>query len=319
LQLRRAKRIRRIEAVGLAIRIRRGRVLCPADFLFQKAFRRGGRQMSRDERPGGIAERTVVYSIPGVDDVKVLRDIEYEAGGGDALKMDIYRPPGSGGDARAPAVVIVAGFPDEGFEAKVGCKFKEMGSSVSWARLLAASGVAAITYTNREPARDVHALLHHVRRNADALGVDADRLGLWASSGNVPVALSVLMRAGGGRLKCAVLCYGYTLDAGGARDVEDAARRWGFANPCAGSSAADLPARTPLFLVRAGRDEMPGLNEALDRFAAEALALNLPLTLVNHAEAPHAFDLFDEGETTREVIRRALAFVRSNLSAGRGA
>ena len=275
--------------------------------------------MSRDERPGGIAGRTVVYSVEGVDEVKVLRDIEYRADGGDALKMDIYRPPGSGDGEGAPAVVIVAGFPDGGFEAKVGCKFKEMGSSVSWARLLAASGVAAITYTNREPGGDVQALLRHVRRNADALGVDAGRLGLWASSGNVPAALSALMREGGERLKCAVLLYGYTLDAGGGRVVEDAARRWGFVNPCAGSSAADLPARTPLFVVRAGRDEMPGLNEALDRFAAEALALNLPLTLVNHAEAPHAFDLFDEGEATREVIRQALSFVRFNLSAGRGA
>ncbi|HJQ30823.1 MAG TPA: alpha/beta hydrolase [Pyrinomonadaceae bacterium] len=283
--------------------------------------------MSRDERTAGIAERTVVYSVEGMDDVKVLRDVEFEADGGDALKFDLYRPHGSEEGARAPAVVIVAGFPDKGFEAKVGRRFKEMGSNVSWARLLAASGVAAVTYTNREPAEDVHALLRHLQRNGDALGLDTDRLGLWASSGNVPVALSVLMSEGGERLtseegerlKCAVLFYGYTLDAGGARVIVEASRTWGFANPCAGRSARDLPARTPLFVVRAGRDEMPGLNEALDRFAAEALALNLPVTLVNHAEAPHAFDLFDEGETTREVIRQALAFVRFNLSAGSGA
>jgi hypothetical protein len=283
--------------------------------------------MSRDERPVGIAERTVVYSLPGMDDVRVLRDVEFEADGGDALKMDIYRPHGSEEGARAPAVVIVAGFPDAGFEAKVGRRFKEMGSSVSWGRLLAAAGVVAVTYTNREPSKDVHALLRHLRRNADALGVDADRLGLWASSGNVPLALSVLMSEGGdrlmseegGRLKCAALFYGYTLDSGGAHVVEEAARRWGFANPCAGRSAEDLPARTPLFVARAGHDEMPGLNEALDRFAAEALAFNLPVTLVNHAEGTHAFDLFDEGEPTREVIRQALAFVSFNLSAGRGA
>ncbi|HWW75590.1 MAG TPA: alpha/beta hydrolase [Pyrinomonadaceae bacterium] len=291
--------------------------------------------MGRDERTAGIAERTVVYGVPGMDDVEVLQDIEFEADGGDALKMDIYLPHGSGEGARAPAVVIVAGFPDAGFEAKVGRRFKEMGSSVSWGRLLAASGVAAVAYANREPAKDVRALLRHLRRNADALGLDADSLGLWASSGNVPLALSVLMSDGGARLmsegggrlmggegarlKCAVLFYGYTLDAGGAHVVEDAARTWGFANPCAGRSAEDLPARTPLFVARAGRDEMPGLNEALDRFAAEALALNLPVTLVNHAEGAHAFDLFDETEAAREVIRQALAFVRFNLSAGRGA
>jgi hypothetical protein len=281
--------------------------------------------MSRDERPDGIAERVVVHGVPGMDAVKVLREVEFESDGG-ALKMDVYLPRGSEEGARAPAVVIVAGFPDAGFEAKVGRRFKETGSSVSWGRLLAASGVAAVAYTNREPSKDVHALLRHLRRDAGALGLDAGRLGLWASSGNVPVALSVLMSEGGerltsegGRLKCAALFYGYTLDAGGAHAVEEASRAWGFANPCAGRSARDLPARTPQFVVRAGRDEMPGLNEALDRFASEALALNLPVTFVNHAEGPHAFDLFDEGETTREVIRQALAFLRFNLLVGRGA
>jgi hypothetical protein len=35
---------------------------------------------------------------------------------------------------------------------------------------------------------------------------------------------------------------------------------------------------------------------------------SLPLTLINHATAPHAFDLMDESETTRDVIRRILGF-----------
>ena len=70
--------------------------------------------------------------------------------------MDMYYPPDSKSGARIPAVVVVAGFPDVGYEAKVGCKFKEMGSSISWGQLMAASGLVAITYTNREPATDIH-------------------------------------------------------------------------------------------------------------------------------------------------------------------
>jgi dienelactone hydrolase len=256
----------------------------------------------------------VVYRIPGMDAVEVRRDVEYPAAdGAGALTMDIYYPPGAKAGARTPAVVLAAGFPDAGYEAKVGCKFKEMGSSVSWGRLAAASGLAAITYTNREPAADVHALLEHVRRSAAALGIDGDRLGLWATSGNVPLALSVLMREDRERLKCAVLCYGYTLDLDGSTRVAEAASKWGFVNPCAGKSVADLPPRVPLFVVRAGRDEIPHLNETLDRFVAHALTHNLPVTLINHPSAPHAFDLSDDSETSREIVRRILEFTQTHL------
>lgn len=272
--------------------------------------------MSRDAGQEHISKRTVACRIPGTDEVKVSRDVEYHAGDAGALTMDIYHPPDWRRGTRTPAVVIVAGFPDPGFETKVGCKFKEMGSTISWARLMAASGLAAIAYTNREAATDVHALLRYVGRHAEELGIDADRVGLWASSGNVPVALSALMREGAGRLRCAVLCYGYTLDVGGADAVAVAAEAWGFANPCAGKSVADLPKELPLFVARAGRDEIPRLNETLDRFLSEALTHNLPLTLVNHPTAPHAFDLFDDGETTREIIAQILAFMRFHLLDG---
>ena len=58
---------------------------------------------------------------------------------------------------------------------------------------------------------------------------------------------------------------------------------------------------------------VPGLNDALDRFVTEGLARNLPLTLVNHPDAPHAFDLMHDSDTSREIIRRALAFMQFHL------
>lgn len=272
--------------------------------------------MSRDVEQEHISRRAVVYRAAGAEAVEVRRDVAYGPGAGDARTMDIYYPPGAREAARVPAVVIVAGYPDAGFEAGLGCKFKEMGATVSWGRLLAASGVAAVAYANREPAADLQTLLRHVRSNADALGLDGDRLGLLASSGNVPLALWALMQAGNDCLRCAALCYGYTLDEGGATGVAEAARAWGFADACAGRSVADLPPDVPLFVVRAGRDQLPRLNETLDRFLLAALARNLPLTVVNHHTAPHAFDLYDDTEATREVIRQILAFMRFHLSAG---
>jgi len=271
--------------------------------------------MSQGAQQDPIAKKVVVYQPPGVEAVTVRRDLEYRSTDAGALTMDLYYPPGSARDARLPAVVFVAGYPDLGFQRILGCKFKEMGSCTSWGRLAAASGLVAIAYTNREPAADVHALLQYVRRRAAALGIDADRIGLWASSGNVPLALSVLMQEDRAGLKCAVLCYGYMLDLDGSTWVAEAAKQWGFVNPCVGKSVEDLPPETPLFIVRAGRDQTPHLNETLDRFLVQALRCNVPIAFANHSEAPHGFDLFHDSETSREIIKQTLAFLRFHLSA----
>jgi hypothetical protein len=136
-----------------------------------------------------------------------------------------------------------------------------------------------------------------------------------ATSGNGPLALSMLMQAKRERLTCGALIYPLTLDVDGATAVAEAAAHWGFVTPAAGRPVADLPADLPLFIARAGRDEFPGLNAALDRFVAESLRHNLPLTVVNHAEAPHAFDLFHDSEATREIIRQTLRFLQFQLRA----
>jgi hypothetical protein len=270
--------------------------------------------MSRSEEKH-VSKKTVVYEIPGADAVTVRRDEPYRSTDAGDLTFDLYSPPDARRGMKLPAVVLVAGYPDPGVERAFGCRFKEMGSSVSWGRLIASSGLAVITYTNREPSADILELLPFVRQNAESLGIDESRIGLWASSGNVPLALGVLLGEEAKAVKCAVLCYGYTLDVGGSTVVAEAARQWGFANPGAGKSVEDLPPGVPLFVARAGRDAFPHLNETLDRFLAEALRCNLPLTFVNHPEGPHAFDLLHDSETTREVIRQILTFLRFRLAA----
>jgi len=271
--------------------------------------------MSETPERHEITRKRVVHQIPGVDAVAIRRDVEYRATDAGPLTMDIYYPPDAQSGARIPAVVVVAGFSDVGYEAFLGCKFKDTEMCSGWGRLMAASGVAAITYTNREPAADLDALLQHVRQNAASLGIDENRIGLWACSANVPLALSVLMQDGTDHLKCAVLFCGYTLDLEGATGVSEAEKKWRFANPAAGKSVDDLPPDLPLFIARAGRDENPHLNEALDRFLSRAVACNLPITFTNHRTGPHAFDLFDDSETSREIIRQILAFMRFHLLA----
>jgi hypothetical protein len=58
---------------------------------------------------------------------------------------------------------------------------------------------------------------------------------------------------------------------------------------------------------------MPGVNESIDNFLAKALICNLPITFINHPTAPHAFDVMDDSETSREIIRQILTFMRFHL------
>jgi hypothetical protein len=111
-----------------------------------------------------------------------------------------------------------------------------------------------------------------------------------------------------------VFGYGCLLDLDGAKDVAEASRQFGFVNPCAGCSVHDLRRDVPLFISRAGRDQFHATNASIDRFMGHALVENLPVTFVNHAEGPHAFDLFDDSRTSREVVRQTLTFLRQHLT-----
>lgn len=259
-----------------------------------------------------ITLKPVVYRIEGMEAAAIWRNIVYQTNGGD-LTLDAYYPSDFRSGERRPAVILVVGYSDVGAQAKAGCKFKEMESLISWSRLIAACGLIAITYSNREPAEDFAAVSRYVRENAEALGVDATRLGLWASSGNSPLALSALMQDSAKPIQCAAFFYPFLLDLDGSALVANASKTFKFVNPCAGQSVDDLPSGVPLFLARAGRDEFPGLNGTIDRFVCEGLEKNLPLTVVNHPTGPHAFDLLQDSAFSRSVVQQALKFLQSHL------
>ncbi|HET9532513.1 MAG TPA: hypothetical protein VFQ92_19310 [Blastocatellia bacterium] len=269
--------------------------------------------MTQEKQEPDITKRKVVFQLPNMDAVSIRRDVDYQSPGSDLLTMDIYYPPDSMRGDLSPAVVFVLGYSDLGFQRMLGCKQKDMLSYISWGKLVAASGMVAITYTTTEPTTDALTLLRYVRDNCAALGIDKDRIGLWACSGNVPNALWVLMQENSVYLKCAVLCYGLMLDLEGATVVAESAKKWGFVNPCAGKSVTDLQQTAALYIVRAGKDETPYLNETIDRFISQGLKCNLPITFVNYEIGQHSFDVMDDSETTRELIRRMLEFMQYQL------
>lgn len=251
-----------------------------------------------------IASRRILYDIPAA---VVRQEHSYPAADGSMQPMDVYRRSDRNTSDPLPVILMVFGYADAGMQRIFGRCARDIGSNVSWAELMAASGFAVVTYVNVNPVNDAIAVLEHLRQHGGQLGVDPARIGIWSCSGNVPNALGLLIGSGRGAVKCAALLYGYMLDLDGSTIVSDMSK-FGFVTPAAGKTVDDVPADVPVFVARAGRDEMPRLNETVDMFVSHAIARNRPLTLANHHEGPHAFDAVHDSRQTRVVIRQVLSF-----------
>jgi acetyl esterase/lipase len=256
----------------------------------------------------------IVFSVPGMDAVTARRDLVYKtADDGQPLHMDVYSPPGP--PRPRPAVIFVHGGPIP----RTGAK--NMGVFVSYGELLAASGFVAVTFDHRflAPARltdaggDVSDLIAHVRTDADSLGVDPERLALWAFSGGGPFLVAPL-RERPAWLR-AVVAYYALLDLqqpapGADSGISAELRRTFSAIDALGDDARNAP---PLLVARAGLDN-PWLNGGIDRFIQAALAKGATLDLLNHPDGRHGFDILDDDDRSQQVIHHTLEFLRENLA-----
>ena len=252
-----------------------------------------------------LGKREVVYRLPGAEAAQ-LRRLTYPGASGLELPMAIYSPS-SEPPQSLPAVIVAFGYADPDG------RILNFGPVTSWARLVAACGMAAVVYAPTQPADDIDAALRYLRREAGSLNIDAERIGVFATSGSVPVALSAVMRDR--NIRCAALLYGYTMDLDGGTAVEDMARQTGFVNACAGRTVDDLPETVALLFVRAGKDGFPSLNRLLDKVLAQALVRNLPVAFINHTTGVHGFDIYDDAVLSRRTIQHVLTFLQLHLDA----
>lgn len=255
----------------------------------------------------------VVLRVPGMDAVSARRELVYKTAEGMPLHMDVYSP--SGPQRARPAAILVHGGPTP----RVGAR--RMGVFVSYGEMLAASGIVAVAFDHRflAPGRladagaDVADLLAHVRTNAASLGVEPERLALWAFSGGGPF-LAAPLRERPAWLR-AVVAYYAVLDLqqpppGPASGVDDEVRRSFSAIRGLGEDARSAP---PVLVARAGLDG-PWLNGGIDRFVLSALERGATLDLLNHPEGSHGFDVLDDDARSKQIIRRTLEFLRDHLA-----
>lgn len=275
----------------------------------------------RTARLRRIIEARVVHTVPGMDAVETRRDLVYKTAGDASLLMDVYLPAGLAADERRGAVLFVHGgpLPPSGLPAGFP-KPKNWGTFVSYGELVAASGLVAATFNHRylslaaldESTADVAAAIDYVRAHAGELHVDPDRLALWVFSGAGPL-LAPVLRERPAYVRCLVSFYSvldfaaFTAMGLGEAPPEVVERY---------SSQAQLhDAAPPILLARAGKDH-PATNQGIASFLAAAVEHGVAVDFYNHPQGMHGFDMLNDDERSREIVRLALAFVARHLDDG---
>jgi len=252
---------------------------------------------------------SLVYRVPGMDNVITKRDVEYFSDQENNLTVDMYYPPGFEFESNLPAVLVVCGFSNEASIKLVGRRLKDTGWYRSWGKLIAASGMAALIYETDIPEKDLNILLQFLQDHADAYCIDRNRLGIYSCSGNVPTALVSCMDETKMYFRCAVFYYGYLLmtDQEYIPDIESISKKYGFSAP---KLNADLNLRDdlPLLIVRAGLENNLHLNSTIDHFISKAVSQNLQIEFINYAKGQHGFDAYDDNDQSREILKKTIDF-----------
>ena len=260
-----------------------------------------------------LVMKPVVYRVSGMARVRVRKDLKYTDASDPNLLMDVYTPPGP--RRLRPAVIFIHGGTSSQYTPK------DWGVFTSWGRLVAASGMVGVTFTHRlgypkpllaEAAHDVTDAINYVRANAEALGVDKDRICLVAYSAGGPM-LSMAMRDRPSYVRCLVAFYAFLdiqqSEPHRANESREMLREY---SPIT-YLERDADKLTPIFVARAGLDQVPSMNDSIDRFVREAIAKNAPVDFANQPRGVHGFDNQTDDARSREIVRRVVEFMRTHL------
>jgi hypothetical protein len=227
-----------------------------------------------------VTEMPLVLQMPGMDKVEV-KSMTYKTIKETHLRMDVYYPPDFDKQSKLPVVIFNNG---------VGIlNLPEWRGYQDWAKLVAVSNLIAINYQSRseDAMEDSEDLIEFVRTHGDELKVDIERMALWSSSSNVNIGMQLIMQKNRSYIRCAAIFYGM-------KDVPE------------------IRQDIALFIARAGLDLL-SLNKNIDTFLSKALNADIDLEFVNYLEGYHAFDIFNDTDRSREIIKQTLNFLVFHL------
>ncbi|HYE54816.1 MAG TPA: hypothetical protein VD996_08240, partial [Chitinophagaceae bacterium] len=231
-----------------------------------------------------VTARPIVYQVPAMQKVQVKENIVFRTVNDTSLKLDIYYPPGY--DRRKPLPVVV-------FNNGVGSMdLPKWRVYQDWARLMAANGMIAVNHQARPNRRttleDGGAVLNYLRQHAGELSIDADRMGIWTCSGNSPTGIRLALKRGRPYIRTLVVYYG---------------------GP---DSLGQMRQDVPTLVVRAGLDAQ-FLNMGIENFVQAALVQDARIELINYLDGIHAFDIYDNTDESKAIIKRTVDFMKQHL------
>jgi acetyl esterase/lipase len=158
---------------------------------------------------------------------------------------------------------------------------------------------------------DVMDAIKYVREHATTFGVDPERIILWSVSAG-GIFLSQPLRDRPSYLS-SIVAYYSELDlqnerASAPASVSDETLREFSPVYQLEKAAQNQP---PMFIARAGLDDAT-LNEGLDHFVHVALKKNVTLELFNHPTGHHGFDIEDNNDRSREILKRTIEFLKTH-------
>ena len=257
----------------------------------------------------------VVYDLPGMNNVIIKKDIPYQDIAGSSLTMDIYYPPDFDFQRKIPAVIIVLGYPDVAGQKLLGSEFRNYIQLVSWCKIISASNMAAIVYESVDPEKDIVTLSNYLKTNENKLEIDINKIGAWTCSAHTPTTISYILNGSDNIFKCAVVYYGFFLtnDFEYLPQIDTLSQNMGFKTPRLSEPNA-WNKDVPIMIIRAGKDNVPYINQTLASFYDKALNQDLSITLINYQNGVHGFDAALDNETTRQIIKNTIEFWKFYLN-----
>lgn len=228
-----------------------------------------------------VTQLPLVYQIPEMSKVEIKKGIVYKTVNDTALSLDVYYPASFDKKSKLPVVIFNNG---------VGSlDLLNWRVYADWAKLIAANGLIAINYQSLQGRtfQDSEDLLTYVRSHASELNIDGERIGLWTCSANVTVGLPLMMQPERTYIRSGVIYYG---------------------------SAQLQTMRTdfPVLYVRSGLDAA-NINTGIEHTVRHMTEVECDLTFIHYAEGQHAFDIVDDNERSRQIIRQTVDFFVYNL------
>lgn len=266
----------------------------------------------------------VVLEIPGMQQIRVVRDLVYKQAGGRPLMFDAYYPFGveHEPELRLPAIILVSGQAAP----EVMPRLRNMRFVTTSAQAIAArANRIVIVYDIRsvlapgatgneqkampDVAADLDDLIRHLREHADTLQLDRDSLAILARSAGGTYGIRAAWLGERPYIKAVSLQY---TDIAGA-DLRDSGLDPSFIAEVTPVDLVQRPGkRAPLLLVTMQHDFF------YDAKAVAALtdAAAKGGTTIEHVHLPnsdHGYDVTNDTEESRAAFLRTILFLRSHL------